>query len=539
MSFSNNPQTQAAGSSTSSTPSIHRIHWLGLALTLVFLLVIFGRPITLPWTEEDNYYGALYSQAAHNNLRAGLWVTGSVPSTLYFGPLPIPPDQFYVHHPSLLPLSVTAAFAVFGEHEWAARLVPIFCSLASLTFLWLIVAHAVGARAATFTGLVFAFMPMELHYGDVVNFEPCTMTPMLAALWGIQRWQATARLGGAWFAALGCLLSLWMDWPGYLFTLSLAGWLLWRPGARWMAGVLLLLVLISGTGFMLQIRWVNADAWSNLWTALMVRVGNGVTSGSDAVTTTGPHFTTVEWLATVGRNIFENFHPLPLALALVGTVILLLRRRAAAGLRWLGWAALSTFTTGVVYVVIFRNESFIHDFAPFYLIAAIAMTSGLALDTAWEAVARQSQAIRFLSRTALVALLAVLATLGCRSSQAMRSQSLILDGDTPEPANLIPALGQQLHDTFTPNTVILLNIDPYGSTLNYYTQRSLLNNLDTADDWKGWMAEVSPAGGVIWLDAPGAAQILAALPASEIQRIKVEGIPFAFWVPANARATAK
>jgi 4-amino-4-deoxy-L-arabinose transferase-like glycosyltransferase len=516
-----------------------RAGWIGLALILLFLLFAFARSINLPWAEEDNYYGALYSQAAHNNLRAGLGVTAGVPATLYFGPLPIPASGYYVHHPTLLPLLVTGAFAIFGEHEWAARLVPIFCSLASVSLLWLLVFHAAGPRAATLSALVFAFMPMELHYGDVVNFEPCGFLPMLAALWGLQQWLATAKRRWAWLAAVSCLLALWVDWPGYLFVLCLAGWLVFQPGRRWLAWLLLGIAAVSGTLFLLQIRWVNPSAWSDLWTALLMRVGNGQHTGSGLDAASGPHFTTAEWCSTVGGDLLGNFQPLPLALALVGAGIIIARWRVAPGRRALGALALPLLITGVLYVVIFRNESFIHDFAPFYLIGPIALAAGVALDAAWESVARQTRPLRFGVRAGLIALLAVLATLGWKQSQAMRTPYVILDGDAPEPADLIPVLGRGLHDAFGPDTTILLNFDPYGSALPYYIQRAILNNLNTDDDWKDWMDEESPVGGAIWLGGPGAAGILAALPPNEVKRVEIDGIAFALWIPKNARAEAK
>src|SRR5207249_4185600 len=94
----------------------------GVFVIVAFLAGNLLRTIHVPWVEDDNWYGAVYSQAAHNNLRAGLLATGGVPATLYFGPLPIPREAFYVHHPTLFPLMVTGAFAVFGEAEWVARL---------------------------------------------------------------------------------------------------------------------------------------------------------------------------------------------------------------------------------------------------------------------------------------------------------------------------------------------------------------------------------------------------------------------------------
>src|SRR3954467_14985214 len=92
--------------------------WIVVCLTAIgFLAASLLHTINVPWVEEDNFYGALYSQAAHNNLRAGLAVTGGVPATLYFGPLPIPANAYYVHHPVLMPLIVTGGVALFGEKE--------------------------------------------------------------------------------------------------------------------------------------------------------------------------------------------------------------------------------------------------------------------------------------------------------------------------------------------------------------------------------------------------------------------------------------
>ena len=96
---------------SSETVPAERWWFLGLFIVLALLAFHFSRGLNRPWVEEDNWYGAVYAQAAHNNLRAGLHAAG-VPATLYFGPLPIPPDAYYVHHPTLLPLLVTASFAV-------------------------------------------------------------------------------------------------------------------------------------------------------------------------------------------------------------------------------------------------------------------------------------------------------------------------------------------------------------------------------------------------------------------------------------------
>jgi len=169
-----NRLSSAAGRETSRKAG-HYLWSGGLLAALGFLIAFFSLDLNTPWTQDDYYNGAVWSQAAHNLLRAGLLKTAGLPAAFYYGPLPIPPDGFYVHHPCLLPLGVAAAFWVFGESEWAARIVPLLCSTISVILVWLLARSCAGVRAATFSVAVFVTLPMELHYGQMVNFEPCTL----------------------------------------------------------------------------------------------------------------------------------------------------------------------------------------------------------------------------------------------------------------------------------------------------------------------------------------------------------------------------
>src|SRR5436190_8241666 len=145
--------------------------WIAVSIVAIaFLAASLLRTINVPWVEDDNAFGAAYAQASRNNLRAGLSVTAGVPATFYNGPLPIPADAYYVHHPVLFPLLVTAAVATLGEKEWAVKTVSILASILSAFFLWLLVDGAMGKRAATFVVAMFVTLPMELHYGDLVDY---------------------------------------------------------------------------------------------------------------------------------------------------------------------------------------------------------------------------------------------------------------------------------------------------------------------------------------------------------------------------------
>jgi 4-amino-4-deoxy-L-arabinose transferase-like glycosyltransferase len=542
---SSGAQADAPGSKCTRFGPNARIWNLGLVLALVFLAAMFLRTIRTPWVEEDTWYGAVYSQAAHNNLRAGVLASGGVPATLYFGALPIPKDAFYVHHPTLLPLLVTGSFAIFGEAEWSARLIPIVCSLASVALLWMLVRSLLGRRAAAFGALFFVTLPMELHYGDMVDFEPCLVMCMLAALVCLRYWDITRRWKWGVGAAISCQLALWMDWPGYLFVISIAtaffaGWLWKRPlfpslaprqSLRW--GLLLIgMVGLSGMLFLLQIHYVNAGAWEDLWNALRMRLGNHLVTNATGPTPDAPHFSWLDWFRAIFHGMSEDFLLPPFLFAALGIAGILRGRKTSEGLRWCGMAVVPMVIAGILYVVILRNESFVHDFATFYLIGALALLAavGLELCLRWSEQRVPSLPSLPLFPAAVLAAFCALAAFGFRQAEAQRSQFLLLDGFTKEPRNLVPALGHHLAAFFPPGTSILCNFDPYGTTLNYYAQRTLITSLMESGDWKAVIAgETAPLGGIVWLDAPGASEIVASLPKEEVKLFTLGAFRFVLW----------
>jgi hypothetical protein len=133
---------------------------------------------------------------------------------------------------------------------------------------------------------------------------------------------------------------------------------------------------------------------------------------------------------------------------------------------------------------------------------------------------------------AVVLVFAGLAINGKVQAQQMRSLFYILDGETQEPAELTPELGARLAREFSPGTTILCNFDPYTSNLPYYTQRTIVNNLKTTEEWNDAREDESGAvGGVLWLDDPESAELAAAFPKNELTYFQLRGFHFALWHP--------
>ena len=514
--------------------------WFAIFLAAFgFLAASLFHTINVPWVEEDNVFGAAYAQAACNNLRAGLSVTAGVPATFYVGPLPIPPTAYYVHHPVLFPILITASVRAFGEKEWVIKLVPIGCSMLSAWLLWLLVSGAIHKRAAAFAVAFFATLPMELHYGDLVDYEPCLVMWMLAALVCLRNGEV--RGGRRWtiLAAVCCLCALWTDWPGYLFTVSVAVSILLKreKTSRRFAILLLGMIALSGILFLLQIRHVNPEAWRDLGTAITMRLGSGVQPGSSGIAPgPAPHFTFGEWLRRIFQSLGQDY--LLADWLFVGAgAIYLSRNLKQPGFRWLGGAVLQMAIPGILYLVLLRNWSFIHDFASFFCIGSIAILGGLGLELVWASIERGPRAniLRPIGAAATCGFLVWLAAAGFARAEDQRSQFLILDGIVPEPSNLIPDVGRHLAKTFPAEATILCNFDPYYSSLSYYAKRTIVPNLRTGAEWNSVAADRrgSAVGGILWLGAPSAPDILAGLPIGEIVQVEIDGVSFAVWKPVN------
>jgi hypothetical protein len=189
---------------------------------------------------------------------------------------------------------------------------------------------------------------------------------------------------------------------------------------------------------------------------------------------------------------------------------------------------------GIPYMLLLRNWSFIHDFASFIAIGSIAILGGLGIEAGlvWLERRQSRKILQPAGAVIAVILLVALAAAGFSRAENQRSQLLMLDGKTAEPKNLIPDLGRFLAKIFPGDTTILCNFDPYYSPVSYYAQKTIVRNLSSDDEWKTAVAEASPrVGGIIWLAAPSAREILATLPKHETSSMEIDGVSFAVWKP--------
>ena len=510
-----------------TTGSGSRFWLIGLLVALCVMGWGFSRDFTAPWTDNVDANGAAWSQSAHNTLRAGLRATAGVPSAFYFGSLSIPPEGFYAHHPPALSLLLTGMFAVFGEKEWVARLLPVTFSLAGAVLLWALVKQCAGLRAAAFATIVFASTPMELVYGRMVNFEPLVLVWMLGSVLSLRRWESSG--SSAWRNATAAflVLAMWTAWLGFLFTLALCVYFFAarndrRPG---FAFSLLALAVVSLVLFFLHIRLVKPDVWHDLTSSFNERLAGA----HDEVRWS-------DWVKRIAASLVSHIAPVAWALGAIGAGVAWSRRRGERSLRWLGWAALCLAMFSAFYVAVFRNASMIHDYASFFFTVPVAMMAGVALDVFARWCEARGRSWKMAGIVAASGMCLFLIVTGERQALALRRPFRILDSEKSEAADLIPALGRAIRDFFPEDTNVICNfLTYYGPHLHYYAQRDLVNGVMTEDAWLHELADESnaPVGGVIWIGDPGSREVIARLPAGILKDVESGGEHFVFWSPAR------
>ena len=437
-------------------------------LLLVVPLILYGAGLTYeiaePWIGMHDWNGAFFSQLARNFLRYPWAVGHGMPVVAVGDAVPPPAERsIYATHPPGLVWLVAGAFRLFGEHEWAARLVPIAASLGSLVLLLWIVVRQCGLATALLAGLLYAVMPMAVFYGRMVDHEAVCLFGMLAAMWS---WElladpATAAARRRWLPAcmvLALFGTIWVDWPGVLFAGLFAAQALiqWRRGTvRPAMAVLVCGAALLGTASMLiyLLHFGLDGRLRDLFAIFTSRTGS-----VDLTNAPGPEFNAVQNLTW------------PLAVLIGAGLIVSVSRRPGAGAVSRAPAvsaepaapAVSAVSpvpaglwaigfTGALWMLVFWRQFSIHGYWAFYLGPICAL---LAARASWAACVWLRLRYPAWGATALV-MLALSAVMVAEARGALTMFAAEWYGRLPE-----ISAWQEIHRRTRPGDRVLLSWDP-------------------------------------------------------------------------------
>ena len=327
------------------------------------LLAIGCYRLADPWWYQHDFNGALLSISARNFVERGWAVTHGL--ELWNGGTGVPVvPRFYVNHPPLSSWMLVPGFALFGVQEWVARLSVLLPLVASLLFLFRVLASR-GLALGPVGWTLAAALPGIAFYARSVGYEAVALS-LYAALAALMLRPTPRRGDAAAIVALGGLLVL-SGWSGCLFA-GTAGLLLlaqrrWRMlfplagGA--LAGGLIVLALFG--------RHYQWD-FTPLLDQFLRRSAGAESEG-------GRIASSLDW---VGRGIGLHLG------ALIGVVPLVL---AAAGVRSatrLGLAPLVLWLFGaaVTLCLILRQWAFVHEFSVCHVALPVLLLGMAALHAA-------------------------------------------------------------------------------------------------------------------------------------------------------------
>lgn len=363
---------------------------LARAIVLGLGLLVLCRNVTGPYVSLHEWNSAMYSVFARNHVAYGL---GYTKLFCTWGDAAQPPaqPQRYLNHPPLIAAWAAVPMVFFGDHEWAARSVPILATLGSIWLLMLIVGRLYSSWLGVLAGFFYALLPVTAFFGRMLDHVPPVQFFSLLMLHGylhrMQLYGADSRPGrGFWYYTLGAVLGIGTGWAALIMAGLIWLWHVARCLARRAPAMpLLWLTVIPAAALaavVLHILWGCGWDWRMFGPLFYSR-----TVGPQQGLELGPW---TAWPRQLAIHMWHNLTPFGIGAAVVYLALFPLtwgqhpvRRPASAAARpgagadagglpalvWGHTTAVPVFLIllhGVLYVVGFKNQSTIHDYWQFF-----------------------------------------------------------------------------------------------------------------------------------------------------------------------------
>lgn len=297
---------------------IAKFSWL---IILILLALILTDHLAKPFIGHHDWNGVFYSQIARNYLRFGLLETKLGQLT--------GPNSFYTHYPPLFPLTLAAAFKVFGISDLVSRLVPVGLTIAGLLVLYRI--------SSSWVVIAVALTPMLRYFGQMPSQEPLIIFLTLLSFYFFRK---KNRVG----FYLSVILNGLSGWAGYFFYP-----LLFFLNRRWAIKACLLLVMTFFLHLLHVYILTGSFSGGGIFDALLLRLGFFPMLGKTEPELAG-QFTWLAYLIKEARMLTVYYTFTLLSLAALG----LLLCRDKITLIFLAW--------GLSYPLIFSNVVFVHEY---------------------------------------------------------------------------------------------------------------------------------------------------------------------------------
>jgi 4-amino-4-deoxy-L-arabinose transferase-like glycosyltransferase len=376
----------------------------------------------------------------------------------------------YSHHPPLV-VWLPALMAKFaGLNEVSARFPFAAAVMIGTAAFYCLVKHSYGEKMTFWAVFFFGITPFTSYFApsygiDTLGFLALLLFAALFAIW-LKR--------PTWMRFLGLIgvtiLAAWSAWPAVIYIGVLGIFGLFLGGWQQRAGIVVLgivSVLAIAAMLVLYEQWW-AGSFNSLMEAYFWR------SSSASLTADSEPFTLIQWLS---RNLIDiiRFGTLSLVVLTVMGIYSLWQY----GTRFANAITFSLLVAALVYLLFFRNATYVHHYYKAYLVPVMAIAAAAAVVYGRTLHPRITRPVTDALILVFVAqALFVLAFLvGTTNAPSLTHVIDYINGLTEKPERII---------------VTYININPGSEyALEYYTIQPI--------DWTIALDEVAPDEDVLYI----------------------------------------
>jgi len=361
-----------------------KVEFLVRIFVLAMGLMLLSRDIDTWFTgwREDN--SAVFCVFARSHIQCGLGYTKLF--NVWDGiAVPSAQSSRYLNQPPLLALLAAIPMSVFGDHEWVGRSVPIATTLGSAWILMVIISRLQSPLLGLLSGLFYVMLPITAYFGRILCHESPVQFFSLLMLHGYIQWSGLYgggynRKAGVVYYTTGVVLGIGTGWAAVIMAGLIWLWHLCRT-LRDSSQLRLLLWLtlvpaVSLAAVMIHILW--GCGWKAGWLGSLL--SSRTLAPEEAISW-------AEWARCNWDYIRLNVSWFGITAAVIYLAIvpaILLYAVSDSPLRQIvrnGTSIIPIFLTGLqglIWTVVFRHESYLHDYwqyfsVPFFAAAMAAV----------------------------------------------------------------------------------------------------------------------------------------------------------------------
>ena len=337
----------------------------------VLSVLLIGQNLDKPFWGVHDWNGVRYGNIARNYLRYGILETklGQVENS---GPAKPAEFEYYTHYSPLLPLSIAFSYRFFGISEWSTRVVPTLFTSLTIVLIFLIGSKLWDLRIGVIAGVLALATPMVLYFGKNVSHEPLTLFFILLTFFGYLQFSGAGKLVFKLVFIMGLVLVQLSVWAGYFLVPAITLVLLLKRdwvGVRkivpyWLISIFIFLIHL----FHIYIL-TGTISGGDLFGSFLQRSGLSQSAQPE-------EFNFISYLNRL-RLWFSTLFTLILTILAFGWLI----SKKFTKLEGRDWAVLILWVLGLIYILIFSNSVFIHNYLTIYFLPFLVLSAALFIDT--------------------------------------------------------------------------------------------------------------------------------------------------------------